>query len=63
MNVNTKQNDDWVRAIRAFEGLMKSELQARHQRYFTLEKMIRELRRNVTLHDTVCCARIKVKET
>ena len=45
--ITSKELDEWVETVRTFEKLMKSELLARKQRHFTLEKMVRELRRNV----------------
>lgn len=39
--------DAWVTYVRMMESLMKEELHARKRRYFTLEKTIREIRRNL----------------
>lgn len=45
--ITNKQLDEWVGTVRTFEKLMKSELLARKQCHLTLEKMVREIRRNV----------------
>lgn len=37
----------WVTYVRMMESLMKEELNARRYRYYTLEKSIREIRRNL----------------
>jgi uncharacterized LabA/DUF88 family protein len=39
--------DQWVTYVRMMESLMKEELNARRYRYITLEKSIREIRRNL----------------
>ena len=40
-----KQLDEWVKSVRTFEKLLKTELLARKQRHFTPEKMVRDIRR------------------
>lgn len=39
--------DAWVTYVRMMESLMREEINARRYRYFTLEKSIREIRRNL----------------
>lgn len=46
-NVSKAEQDKFVQAIRVMESLMRDELNARKRRYFSTERMIRELRRTI----------------
>lgn len=47
-NVTKAEQDQFIKAIRVYERLMRDELHARKRNYFTLEKTIRALRRDIS---------------